>query len=53
MIQNEGYRMTLAFRQKVIVQDGGLIQVQSPELKPGTSAEVIVLMEITESTGKK
>lgn len=36
--------MVAAIRQQVTVQPGGLVEVRSPELKPGTSAEVIVLV---------
>ncbi len=44
---------TVAIRQRVVVQKGGVIQVQSPELKPGTSAEVIILMETTQTVEQK
>ena len=37
--------MKTALRQKVIVQPGGVIHVHAPELKSGSSAEVIVLVE--------
>jgi hypothetical protein len=37
--------MTLAVRTKTIVQPGGVVEVRSPELTPGASAEVIVLVE--------
>lgn len=37
--------MTKALKQKVMVQLGGRIEIQLPELQPGTSAEVIVLVE--------
>jgi hypothetical protein len=37
--------MTQAKRQIVRVKAGGLIEVQAPELAPGTVAEVIVLTE--------
>jgi hypothetical protein len=37
--------MTKALKQKVMVKPGGWIEVQSPELLPGASAEVIVLVE--------
>lgn len=40
--------MTSAFRQKVKVQPGGVIEIRSPELTPGAMAEVIVLMETRE-----
>jgi len=40
--------MTRAVRQIVRVKPGGVIEVRSPDLAPGTVAEVIVL---TESTG--
>jgi len=37
--------MTLAIRTKTIVQPGGRVEVGSPELTPGASAEVIVLVD--------
>jgi hypothetical protein len=37
--------MVAAIKQQVTVQPGGVIEIRSPELKPGTSAEVIVLVE--------
>ena len=37
--------MTLAVRTKTIVQPGGVVEVRSPELTPGASAEVIVLVD--------
>ena len=37
--------MTLAIRQTVTVQPGGLIEIRSPQLAPGARAEVIVLVE--------
>ena len=37
--------MTLAVRTKTIVQPGGVVEIRSPELTPGTSAEVIVLVD--------
>lgn len=40
--------MTNALRQKVKVQPGGVIEIRSPELTPGVTAEVIVLMETLE-----
>lgn len=40
--------MTNALRQKVKVQPGGVIEIRSPELTPGVTAEVIVLMETPE-----
>lgn len=39
--------MTNALRRQVLVQPGGVIQIRSPELVPGTLAEVIVLVEKT------
>jgi len=33
-----------AIRQRVTVQPGGVIEIRSPELTPGASAEVIVLV---------
>jgi len=37
--------MITAFRQKVTVQRGGVINLRSQKFKPGTTAEVIVLVE--------
>ena len=37
--------MTNAIRRTVTVQVGGLIQIRTPELAPGTVAEVIILVE--------
>ena len=35
--------MSSSVKQKVMVQPGGVVQVQSPELVPGSTAEVIVI----------
>jgi hypothetical protein len=40
--------MTDAIRQTVRVKPGGLIEIRSPKLTPGTLAEVIVLLEPSE-----
>jgi hypothetical protein len=40
--------MPNAIRQTVRVKPGGLIEIRSPELTPGTLAEVIVLLEPSE-----
>ena len=37
--------MIVALIQKVKVQPGGQIEIRSPELEPGSIAEVIVLIE--------
>ena len=37
--------MVPAIRQQVTVQPGGVIEIRSPELTPGSSAEVIVLLD--------
>ena len=37
--------MVPALRQKVVVQPGGVIEVHSSELVPGTTAEVIIMPE--------
>ena len=37
--------MITALRQKVTIQRGGVINLRSQKLKPGATAEVIVLME--------
>ena len=36
--------MVAALRQQVTVKPGGLIEIRSPELEPGSRAEVIVLL---------
>ena len=40
--------MLTALRQKAVVQPGGVIQINAPELKPGTLTEVVVLVEAAE-----
>jgi hypothetical protein len=37
--------MDTALRQRLVVQPGGVIEFRSPELLPGTLAEVIVILE--------
>ncbi len=37
--------MVVTIKQRVTVQPGGIVEVQSPELTPGAHAEVIVLVE--------
>jgi hypothetical protein len=37
--------MVTALKKTVTVQPGGLIEIRSPELTPGSNAEVIVLVE--------
>lgn len=37
--------MAHALKQKVTVEPGGVVRVQSPELTPGSTAEVIVIPE--------
>ena len=37
--------MDTALRQRLVVQPGGVIEIRSPELLPGTWAEVIVILE--------
>ena len=39
------FDMVAAIRQTVTVGEGGVIEVRSPELRPGARAEVIVLVE--------
>jgi len=39
--------MVAAIRQLVTVKSGGVIEIRSPELEPGSRAEVIVLVEPT------
>jgi hypothetical protein len=47
--------MVAAIKQQVTVQPGGVIEIRSPELTPGSSAEVIVLLSSIDgpaSTGR-
>ena len=37
--------MVSALRQKVVVRKGGIVEVRSPDLPEGATAEVIVLLE--------
>lgn len=37
--------MLSSLKRKVIVQPGGLIEIQSPDLPPGATVEVIVLLD--------
>ena len=37
--------MTIAIRQKVIVEPDGRIEIRSPELDPGVVADVIILLD--------
>ncbi len=34
-----------ALRQRLVVQPGGVIEIRSPELLPGTLADVIVILD--------
>jgi hypothetical protein len=45
--------MTKAIRQTITVQQGGRIEIRSPELHPGETAEVIVLVNGADSAGDK
>ncbi len=45
--------MITAFKQKIIIKSGGLVSLRSRKLKAGTKAEVIVLVEPTETTAEK
>ena len=45
--------MITAFNQKIIIKSGGLVSLRSRKLKAGTKAEVIVLVEPTETTAEK
>ena len=38
--------MNTALRQKLVVQPGGVIEIRSPELPVGATAEVIVILEV-------
>ncbi len=40
--------MQQAIRQQAVVQPGGVIEVRSPELSPGTAVEVIVLIDASQ-----
>ena len=42
--------MITAFKQKVTVKNGGLVSLRSNKLKPGTKAELIVLVEPVENS---
>jgi hypothetical protein len=37
--------MNQALRQKAVVQPGGIIEIHSPELPPGATVDVIVILE--------
>ncbi len=37
--------MNQALRQKAVVQPGGIIEIHSPELPPGATVDVIVLID--------
>jgi hypothetical protein len=37
--------MNQAIRQKAVVKPGGIIEIQSPELTTGATADVIVILE--------
>lgn len=45
--------MAATVKQTVTVQAGGVVQVQSPDLVPGSIAEVIVISEATTSRPPK
>jgi hypothetical protein len=45
--------MVSAIKQRVTVQPAGVIEVRSPELQPGTQAEVIVLVETAGATDEQ
>ena len=47
MVENTdlGFHMSKAVRQRVRVQEGGRIELRSPELRAGDEAEVIVLVD--------
>ena len=42
--------MITAFKRKVTVKSGGLVSLRSNKLKPGTKAELIVLVEPVENS---
>ena len=37
--------METAFRQRTVVKRGGVIEIRSPELPEGATAEVIIILE--------
>ena len=39
--------MQSALKQKVTVQPGGIVHIESPELVPGSIADVIIIPEIS------
>ena len=43
--------MVAAIRQHVTVKEGGVIEVRSPDLRPGEEAEVIVLVGMRAQLG--
>ena len=45
--------MITAFRKKVTVRSDGRIEIKSMKLKPGTKAEVIVLVESADADRKE
>lgn len=45
--------MITALRKKVTVRSDGRIEIRSANLKPGTKAEVIVLLEETDAERQK
>ena len=45
--------MITAVKQKITVQSGGLVSLRSRRLKPGTRAEVIVLVEPAKTTAER
>ena len=45
--------MITALKQKVTVKGGGLVSLRSNRLKPGTKAELIVLVEPADSSVEK
>jgi hypothetical protein len=52
LIERQERTMITAFRKKVTVRPDGRIEIKSANLKPGTKAEVIVLIENT-NAGRK
>jgi len=45
--------MITAYRKKAIVRPDGRIEIKTPSLKPGTKAEVIVLVESEPETERE
>jgi len=49
----EGDAMVRAIKEQVTIQPGGLIEIRRPELPSGAVAEVIVMVDEQEISGRK